>query len=119
MFNMVKTKKTISFLLVALFVSYHAGTTFFVHSHSISGATIFHSHFHTATHHDTQSGGHTEYCITLIAQISQFQYIDFSCGTVPTPVQFSLHTTNFVETTHFVAPIYLENLSLRAPPVQA
>jgi hypothetical protein len=114
---MNKTKKTVSFLLVALFISYHAGITLFSHTHTISGATIVHSHIHANSHHNTNSGGHTEHCITFIAKISQFQYIDFLCGYVPTPLQFPLHKGKFVETTHYVASTYLENLSLRAPPV--
>jgi hypothetical protein len=117
MFNIGKTKKTVSFLLVALFVSYYAGLTLFSHTHIISGATIAHSHLHKDSHHDTKTGGHTEQCITFIAKISQFQYIDFLCGYVPTPLQFPLHKSKFVEITHWVASTYLENPSLRAPPV--
>ena len=117
MFGLVKIKKIGSLLFVMLFMSYYASTTLFSHSHIISGATIIHSHIHTDSHHDTKSGGHTEQCITLIAQISHFEYIDFSCYSIPSPSQLPLHENKFVETTHWVASIYLENLSLRAPPI--
>jgi len=114
---MVKTKKIVSFLFIALFMSYYASTAFFLHSHIIGGATIAHSHLHTDSHHDTKSGGHTERCITLIAQISHFDYIDFSCNCIQKPVQFPLYEDKVVEITHWAASIHLKNLSLRAPPI--
>jgi len=117
MFRKLKIKKIISFLFVALFMSFYASTTFFSHTHIISGATITHSHAHANSHHDTKTGGHTEHCITLIAQVSHFEYIDFLCCSVPTPLQFPLHKNTFVETTHWVASIHFQNLSLRAPPM--
>jgi len=114
---MIKTKKIISFLLVALFMSYYASMSFFPHGHIIEGATITHSHIHTDSHHDTKSGEHTDQCITLIAQISHFDYIDFLCNCVFKPLQLPLYEDKIVEVMHWVASIHLENLSLRAPPV--
>ena len=98
-------------------MSYYASTAFFLHEHIIEGATITHSHLHTDSHHDTKSGGHTKHSITLIAQISHFEYVDFLCNRVLKPVQFPLHEYKFVEITHWVASIHLNNLSLRAPPI--
>jgi len=114
---MTKTKKILSFFFVALFASYYASTNFFIHSHEFAWGEVTHSHIHADSHHDTQNGNHTEQCITLIAQISHFQYIDFSSDCVIKPLQFSLHENKFTETTHWVTSIYLENLSLRAPPI--
>jgi hypothetical protein len=114
---MVTLKKIVSIFLVALFTSFYAGTTLFSHLHTISGATITHSHFHRNSHHDTKSGGHTERCITLIAQISKYHFIDFLCVSVPAPLQLTLHKGNIVETTHWIAPIHFQNISLRAPPM--
>jgi len=114
---MEKIKKIGSFFFVALFLSYYASTAFFPHLHIISGASITHSHIHANSHHDTKSGNHTEQCITFIAQISHFDYIDFSCNFVLKPIQFPLHKDKFVETTHWFAANHLENLTLRAPPV--
>ena len=114
---MVKIKKILSFLFVVLFMGYYANTTLFSHSHIISGATIVHSHVHTDSHHGTKSGNHTEQCITLIEQISHFDYFDFSCNFVSNISQYLLHESKFVETTHWVVSSYLQNLSLRAPPI--
>ena len=114
---MFKIKKTVSFFCIALFINYYAGINFFSHTHTINGATIFHSHIHANSHHDTKSGGHTEYSITLIAQISHFEHIDFSCYSIPKPLQLPLYENKFVETTHWITSIHLENLSLRAPPI--
>ena len=114
---MVKIKQIVSIFFVALFVSYHAGATLFSHTHTISGATIFHSHLHTDSHHDTKSGGHTEQSITLIAQISHFDYIDFSCSCIFQSPLLLLFENKCVETTHWITSIHLQNLSLRAPPI--
>ncbi|MCL2289495.1 MAG: hypothetical protein FWC34_02145 [Bacteroidetes bacterium] len=114
---MSKVKRIISLFFVALFVSYYASTTLFFHTHIISGATITHSHLHTDSHHDTTSGGHTEYCITLIAQASHFEYIDFSCSCALNVSQHLLYENEFVEITHWVTSLYFHNLSLRAPPI--
>jgi len=114
---MPKTKQILSLLFVALFVSYYAGTVLFLHSHIIRDNVVAHSHIHAETHHDTNSGNHTEQCITLIAQISNFHYVDFSCDFVLKPENFPLQEDKFVATTHWVASIHLENTTLRAPPV--
>jgi len=114
---MLETKKIISLFFVALFMSFYVSTTFFSHFHIINGATITHSHFHSDEHHDTKSGGHEKSSITLIAQISHFESIDYSCLLLPTPLQFQLNRNKFIETTHWVDSIYFQNLSLRAPPV--
>jgi len=115
--KMVKLNKILSFLFVALFTSYYAGTTFFTHSHVISGATVIHSHIHVESHHDTKDGNHTEQSIAFISKISHFESIDFKCNFALNPLLFRFHENKFVDTTHWVAPIYFENLSLRAPPV--
>jgi len=117
MIYMPKTKKIVSYLFVALFSSYYASTTLFSHIHIISGANIVHSHIHTDAHHDTKSGGHTERSITLIAQISKFDQIDFSGNLVPTSLQFQLLQNKFIEVTDWVPSIYFQNPSLRAPPM--
>jgi hypothetical protein len=114
---MVRIKKILSLFFAVLFVSYYAGIAFFSHAHIISGATVFHSHFHAETHHDTDSGGHTEQSITLIAQISNFNYIDFSCDCVLKPLQLQLYENNCMETVPMIFSIHLENPSLRAPPI--
>ena len=115
---MIKIKKILSLFLLALYVSYYASTILFSHTHTISGATIVHSHIHADSHHNSKSGGHTKYEITLIAQISHFEYINFSCDYIPVPTQFQIHDNKIVEVNVYIASIHLQNLSLRAPPVQ-
>ena len=114
---MRSTKQIISLFFVALLMSFYASTSFFSHSHEFTWGAVTHSHIHTNSHHDTQSGGHTDRCIILIAQISHFEYIDFSCYSIPSPSQLPLHKNKLIETTHWVASIYFQNLSLRAPPI--
>jgi len=109
--------RIVSCLCIALFAGYYAGITFFPHTHIINGVTIVHSHIHADSHHDTNSGEHTEQCITLIAAISQLHYVDFLCSIVSLPLQFQIHEIKPVETAHRVTSIYLENTLLRAPPV--
>ena len=109
-------KKTCILLCIALYLSYYAGISMFSHVHIINGATIFHSHIHTDSHHDSKHGGHTEQNITLIAQISHFEYIDFSCDCIIKATQFSLNESKFVETAFCAASVHLENPQLRAPP---
>ena len=118
-FRMDKIKKILPFIFVALFISYHASITLFSHTHTISGATIMHSHAHTDSHHDSNSGGHTQSEITLIAQISNFNYIDFSFNCVIKPIQLPLYGNKFIEITHRIISIHLLTLSLRAPPTVA
>ena len=98
-------------------MSYYIGTHFFYHIHIIGDVIIIHSHIHIDPNHNPTDKEHTENDISLIAQISHFENIDVSRNDTVTPLQFRKHKTKFVETAaHWVASIYLENLSLRAPP---
>ena len=112
---MAKIKKIAALFFVVLFMSYYANVTLFSHIHHMRGVTIIHSHIHAESHHNTQSGDHTECNFTLIAQLSQFEYID-------PPFVDTSHTTSLlnelyvVETTHGKTSIYLENTLLRGPP---
>jgi len=116
---MIKIKKIVSIFFVALFISYLAGTTLFSHTHIISGATIVHSHLHTDSHHDTKSGGHTQNEITLIAQVSHFEFANFSSCCTLAPQQFQLFENKTIEEPYRVVSIHFQNLSLRAPPTWA
>ena len=116
---MVRTKNILSFFFVALFLNYYASTSFFSHLHIIDGTTIVHSHIHPDSHHDTKNGNHTKQSVTLIAQFSHFEFIDFSCNYILVPLQIPVYENKFIETKHWVTSIHLENLSLRAPPVLA
>ena len=60
-------------LLLLLFATYYVQVNFFVHSHIVNGVTVVHSHMHRSTHHDTDTGGHSETELTIIASLnSQF-----------------------------------------------
>jgi len=76
-----------------------------------------HSHIHTESHHDTQHGGHDEHAIAFICQASKTEHLDVCRSHTPTPFIFSLHKNKSADTAQWVASIYFENLSLRAPPV--
>ena len=59
--------------LLLLFATYYVQVNFFVHSHIVNGVTVVHSHMHRSTHHDTDTGGHSETELTIIASLnSQF-----------------------------------------------
>jgi hypothetical protein len=114
---MIKIKKILSLLLMVLYVSYYANAHFFIHSHVYKDITVVHSHAHNDSHHSTKTGGHTEQSIVFIDQISHFDYIDFSCNYVPTPLQFQLYQEKFAEFSHWIAFEYFKSLSPRAPPI--
>jgi hypothetical protein len=102
-----------------LFVGYFGSATLFFHTHIVNGVTIVHSHIHAEKHHNTQNGGHTERSITLIAQISHFNYIDFSGDCVLKPLQPCRYSAYLVSTQQWASSIHLQNVSLRAPPITA
>jgi hypothetical protein len=114
---MVRIKQIVSIFFFVLFISYLAVTTLFSHTHTISGATVFHSHLHTDSHHDTKSGGHTQNEITLIAQVSHFEFANFSSCFTLAPQQFQLFENKTIEEPYRVVSIHFQNLSLRAPPI--
>ena len=59
--------------LLLLFATYYVQVNFFVHSHIVNGVTVVHSHMHRSTHHDTDTGGHSETELTIISSLnSQF-----------------------------------------------
>ena len=115
---MVKAKKIVLLFLLVLYTSYYVSTSFFFHTHKYTWGTVFHSHVHKDSHHNTKSGGHTKQNVIFIDQISHFEYIDFSCNSLLIPLQLQIPQNKFVETTHWVSSIYFKNLSLRAPPIE-
>lgn len=61
-----------AWLMLAVFFSYFTGSSFFLHSHTIDGVTIVHSHFHQEKHHSGQTGNHTGRELALISELSHF-----------------------------------------------
>jgi len=112
---MARIKKIIPYFFIIALINYYASVTLFSHIHIIHGASVSHSHIHTDGHHDTKSGGHSEQSITLIAQISQFECSD-ALFVEMLHATFLPNKPYFAETTHSKVSIYLENISLRAPP---
>ena len=109
--KMVKTKKIVPLLLLALFIGYYASTNFFIHTHNLTYGTITHSHPYT-------SGTHT-HSINILQFIDSLTTAFFvSAGAILLLMLFSIlraslcsfyrqHTLNFLIDSH----------PLRAPPV--
>ncbi len=58
-------------LMLVIFAVYYANSTMFLHTHSIDGATITHSHMYDSDHTEgDSSGGHTSHDFTLIDHLS-------------------------------------------------
>jgi hypothetical protein len=67
---MVKRKKILSLLLLALFVSYYANTTFFIHTHKFDWGEVTHSHPYTSGTHS-----HSIYTLQLIDNLTTTLFI--------------------------------------------
>jgi hypothetical protein len=63
--------KTLQLLLVILFMGYYGGTTLFIHSHTIHGEQITHSHPYSTPCH-----GHTSNQVQQISELSTFHSLD-------------------------------------------
>lgn len=58
-------------LLLALFVSYQAGVTLFVHTHVVDGVAVAHSHPFSSSNHS-----HSSLQIVAIGQLSTFNGVE-------------------------------------------
>ncbi|MFI3282356.1 MAG: hypothetical protein SNG10_02360 [Rikenellaceae bacterium] len=56
--------------LLAVISVYYVNSTLFIHTHTIDGATIVHSHFYGAKHTSSEDDGHTKNEITLIQHLN-------------------------------------------------
>ena len=90
---------------------------FYYHMHIVGDTVIVHSHIHIDPQHNPKDIEHADNDITLIAQASTTDYVYYSCDYSICPLQLQLNCDKFIETTHCVASIYFQNLSLRAPPI--
>lgn len=66
-------RKILTIIGLLLFSCYYAGTTFFIHTHSIDGEQIVHSHFSFGG--DGSSHTHSKAEIQLIATLSSFAMV--------------------------------------------
>jgi len=65
--------KSLSVLLLILFLGYYSSITFFTHSHIINGVTIVHSHpFNTDKGGDSSSSPHSGKELQIIQLLSDF-----------------------------------------------
>lgn len=66
--NLLKT-----LLLLALFMSYQASVTLFVHTHVVDGVAVAHSHPFTSSNHS-----HSSSQIVAIGQLSTFNGVEYT-----------------------------------------
>ena len=67
---MGKTKKILSLLLLWLFISYYANTTFFIHTHIFAWGEVTHSHPYTSGTHS-----HSIYILQLIDNLTTTLFV--------------------------------------------
>jgi hypothetical protein len=105
-----------AWLIIAVFLSYFTSSSFFLHSHTIDGVTVVHSHFHKEKHHSGQTGNHTSQDLVLISLLSHFDKP--VAGIINFPV-FQLAACSFLEFPDLVPGVPSASgnpASLRAPP---
>ena len=107
-------RKIFTIIGLLLFSCYYAGTTFFIHTHTIDGEQIVHSHFSFCG--DGSSHTHTKAEIKLIATLSSFAMVLVAA--------FALREVDRKLLGKIVLPILTRKssfahrcASLRAPPV--
>ncbi|MEG1644675.1 MAG: hypothetical protein RR279_02405 [Alistipes sp.] len=106
-----KSLKILNCLLIALFVSYYAESTLFIHSHTFEWGTVTHSHPYLpgGGHSHTAGACQTIHSLNTIL----FTLIAAFALSVPIVVCFLLHPLCLQS----VAKHIVENCSLRAPPL--
>jgi len=108
---MEKTKKILSFFLVALFMSYYASTTFFFHSHDCKNGIVTHSHPYTSATHT-----HSANALQLIESLTTTFFV---LGGVVFAIMLFLISREFLYSfykQHTLNSLIGSN-PLRAPPV--
>lgn len=117
--NANRTGKTLSILLLILFLGYYGSITFFTHVHIIDGVTIVHSHpYHSLNGNNQPINKHTNKELQVIQFLSDF-------FTTKAPVLFSALILrlllyriliNATEGTYSGSSCFC-TYSLRAPPL--
>lgn len=109
-------RKILTIIGLLLFSCYYAGTTFFIHTHSIDGEQIVHSHFSFGG--DGTSHSHTKAEIRLIATLSSFVMVVAAAIALREVNRPLLRVIDSPEVPRF--DIFAgHSTSLRAPPVVA
>lgn len=102
---------SISACLLALFLSYQAGITFFTHTHDIDGYVFAHSHPYSGASHN-----HSSSQLFSLAHISAYWgdvVVDCKCLAAGFIVE---GTIGVVADVNFDAVAHLSGVGLRAPP---
>ena len=105
-------------VMLSIFLVYLVNISMFQHTHIIHGTTIVHSHIHTANHHRSANGNHTQSQLTLIAQLSQYQAEHPSIlSDVPDPLpEYQTKIRCVFQSNHPICRL-TGTQSLRAPPI--
>lgn len=108
---MQKRSRIISLMLLALYLGYFAGASFFVHVHNSNGRIIVHSHPFTNSHHK-----HSSHCFQLIDLLQDRNSSGAEDFDLPACAQLQRYTIESVtpEQVLFFRPIH--GAQLRAPP---
>ena len=107
---MVRAKKILSFLLVALFISYYASTHFFYHTHHYTWGAIAHSHPYTSEMH-THSAG----TLQLINSLTTLLFVGGTAVFCTMLLRVSKVRFSALETRHDTS-LHIGSIQLRAPP---
>ena len=106
------SKKILSVFLVALFISYYTGVSFFPHTHVYSWGTVTHSHPHTSSTHT-----HSVLALQFIHSLNHNIHFIAVAGVLYAVILtvsnalFCIIETRKATSQHFVSN------QLRAPPV--
>ena len=109
----LNAKKILSFLLVALFLSYYAGSTLFPHTHKYAWGTVTHSHpYSSATHTHTANA---LYFINNLNNLLFFFGVSIFCFGLFIVSKALFSSVN----TRHATTLLKGCIQLRAPPVLA
>ena len=108
---MVKSRKYISLLLLAVYAFFFASTNFFYHTHRLANGIIVHSHPFSNPEHS-----HTASQILLIDAIHTAVYLESAEQSVPERAVAFIHQEVIGERTKHVLHGLHITCSLRAPP---
>ena len=108
---MHKTKKIVSLFLVALFMSYYAGTTLFPHTHKYAWGTVTHSHPYSSASHT-----HTANALYFIHNLNNLLFV-FGTTIFCFGLLFASNALFSLVNTRRVKSLLIGCIQLRAPPV--
>lgn len=103
-------------VLLLTLSAYYINSSMFYHTHEIAGETIFHSHFYSDEHTNSEDGGHTLELAKLIAILGNItleeQNFDSHVASPELCIEREIVALNSIDRYHAVEL----HPSLRAPP---